>query len=172
MPFKVCPKCSAQHGARRLVCTCGHDFGCKRSGKYAVAAFVESVEPVEPGKKRRRRRKQNEFPYPEPGTWIWDRPKGMLPICPPFSLPTGPFSVGVIKEQVSYEGLGFCLYSFIRADRIADPKLREMWVKTRAMMQEIVMYLEQVPWEGGEEETWDGEDEEFEDVLDAQEFES
>jgi len=61
--------------------------------------------------------------------------------------------VGAIKAQVSYEGLGFCIYSYIRADKIADPHLRELWVKTRATMQEIVGYLDQTSWEDGEEDS-------------------
>lgn len=144
MPFKVCPKCNAKHGARRLTCTCGHDFGCKRSGKHAA-------EPVEPSKRQRRKTGVHEFSYLEPGTWVWDRPKGLPPLCPPSDLPQGPLSTGAIKAQVCYEGLGFCIYSYIRADKIADPQLRELWVKARATMQEIVGYLDQVPWEDGED---------------------
>ncbi len=171
MPFKVCPNCNTKHGARRLTCTCGHDFGCKRSGKHAIVAIPTDVPAetvaVVSGKKRRRRKTQDgahEFPYPEPGTWIWDRPKGMPPICPPSDLPQGPLSAGVIKAQVSYEGLGFCIYSFIKADRIADPRLRELWIQARATMQEIVGYLDQTPWEAFEEaeESEEEEDEEEE----------
>lgn len=147
MPFKVCPKCGTKHGVRRLLCDCGHDFACKRPERL--------VGPSE-GQKRKRRKK-DEFPYPEPGTWIWDRPKGMPPICPPSTLPAGSLSAGRIKEQVSYEGLGFCIYGFIRADKIADPKLRELWVQARSTMQEIVHYLDQTPWEDGEEEEWEDE---------------
>jgi len=142
MPFKVCPKCYAKHGPRRRTCTCGHDFGCKCSGKHVA-------KPVA----GRRKKGAHEFPWPEPGTWIWDRPKGLPPVCPPSDLPQGPLSAGVVKARVSYEGLGFCIYSFIKADRIADLYLRELWGKVRATMQEIVSYLDQVPWEDGEEDS-------------------
>ena len=129
MPIKVCPKCLTKHGCRRLVCECGHDFGVKRK------------ETSSPGTVA------HDFPYPEPGTWVWALPRGMPPIKPPEELPSGQLSAGQVKAQVSYEGLGFCVYSFIRADRIADEKLRELWVKTRAAMSEIVEYLDQTTWE-------------------------
>lgn len=131
MPIKVCPKCLTKHGCRRLVCECGHDFQCKRKDKQTVTASAVT----------------HDFPYPEPGTWVWSLPRGMPPIKPPEELPDGLLSAGQVKAQVSYEGLGFCVYSFIRADRIADEKLRELWVKTRAAMGEIVEYLDQIVWE-------------------------
>lgn len=133
MSSKVCPKCNVTHGARKLVCECGHDFGCKRSGKHA-----DGVPP--PGV-------AHAFPWPEPGTWIFDMPKGMAPIRPPEDLPQGQLSASVVKEQISYEGLGFCIYSFIHADRIADERLRELWTRARMTMQEIVGYLDQMEWE-------------------------
>lgn len=173
MPFKVCPNCNTKHGARRLTCTCGHDFGCKRNGKHAVVAVPAESVPVESGKKRRRRKKHDGahvFPYPEPGTWIWDRPKGMPPVYPPSNLPQGPLSTGVVKAQVSYEGLGFCIYSFIKADRIADPHLRELWTQARVTMQEIVGYLDQTLWEEGEE-LEESEAEELDESEEAEEVE-
>jgi len=126
MPIKVCPKCGAKHGCRRLVCDCGHDFGSKRKTKPADVTHA--------------------FPYPEPGTWVWDKAKGMPPIDAPGELPPGPLSVQVVKEQVSYEGLGFCIHTFIEPARISDPQLQELWVKARTAMQEIVTYLDQVTW--------------------------
>jgi len=147
MPFKVCPKCNTKHGVRRLICTCGHDFACKRGGKQVVS--TETI--VEPHKKHHRRETHETHEYPEPGTWVWDRPKGMPSICPPLDLPQGLLSAGIVKAQVSYEGLGFCIYNFIQADRIADLYLRELWIQARAAMQKIVGYLEQVSWEEGEE---------------------
>jgi hypothetical protein len=74
-------------------------------------------------------------------------PRGMPAIRPPEDLPSGQLSAGQVKAQVSYEGLGFCIYSFIRADRIADEKLRALWAQARATMQEIVGYLDQTAWD-------------------------
>jgi hypothetical protein len=141
MPFKVCPKCNTKHGVRRLTCTCGYDFGGKR-----IVSIDETIA-VEPSK----RREAHKFPWPEPGTWIWDRPKGLPAICPPSDLPQGPLSAGIVKAQVGYEGLGFCIYNLIQADRVADSYLRVLWAQARITMQEIVSYLEQVSWEEGEE---------------------
>jgi hypothetical protein len=126
MPIKVCPDCSRKHGCRRLVCECGHTF-IKRV-KQSISDESKHVS--------------HDFPYPEPGTWIWDRPKGMPPLSPPDALPPGPLLTSVVKEQVSYEGLGFCIYSLIKSDRITDPVLRELWARARATMQEIIICLE------------------------------
>lgn len=124
---KVCPKCGAEHGARKLVCECGHDFGCKRSGKAAVKAG-ETPHSL----------------YPEPGAWIADPMKGMPKIEMPEPLPSGLVSAEGVKEQVSYEGLGFCIYSYIPWERISDPELQRLWREARAAMQKIVEYLEGV----------------------------
>jgi hypothetical protein len=121
MPSKICPSCNTAHGARKLVCECGHDFGCKHK--------------TTPG--------THDFPYPEPGKWVWVLPKGMPPIHSP-DVPPGPLSASVVKEQISYEGLGFCVYSLIPPDHVADERLRELWVAARAAMREIVDYLDQV----------------------------
>lgn len=122
MPVKICPKCQMKHGPRRLICECGHDFQVRRKNK-----------------------KSDKAPhalYPEPGAWLADKMKGMPPVFPPDPLPSGAVTIVFIKEQVSYEGLGYCVYDLIPADRITDPQLRKMWEKTRAAMQEIVGYLE------------------------------
>jgi hypothetical protein len=126
MPVKKCPQCGATHGARKLVCTCGHDFG-KRTGKAAIKVG-ETPHPF----------------YPEPGVWIVDKMKGTPDINPPEPLPHGPISAGMVKEQVSYEGLGYTIYSYIPADRIDDPELKKLWREARVAMQRVVEYLENV----------------------------
>jgi len=131
MPRKVCPKCQLTHGVRRLVCECGYDFGVKRK---TSASNVPG--PV-----------VYEFPYPEPGTWIFMRPKGLPPLTPPDDLPPGPLPANIIKQQVSFEGLGFCIYNFIHVDRIADSHLSELWMKARTAMHEVARYLDQIAWE-------------------------
>ena len=58
----------------------------------------------------------------------------------------GQISSGAIRDDyVAYEGLGFCIYSYIPADKIQEPKLRKLWVKARQAMQEVVGYLERAP---------------------------
>lgn len=123
MPSKTCPECGAVHGSRKLTCDCGHDFACKRNGQTGTP------HPL----------------YPEPGAWVADKVKGMPDISPPEPLPKGPIDAPTVKEIVSYEGLGYTLYSYIPAKRISDPKLRKLWQDARAGMQKIVEYLEDVP---------------------------
>jgi len=127
MPSKTCPECSTVHGARKLVCDCGHDFACKRTGKEAVKSG-DASHPL----------------YPEPGTWVLDKTKGMPGIEPPEDLPRGPIDAETVEHHVAHEGLGFTVYSLIPAERISDPHLRKLWQKTRAAMQEVVEYLETV----------------------------
>lgn len=128
MPNKTCPQCNATHGVRKLVCDCGHDFGCKRTGKAAVVTG-QAPHPL----------------YPEPGGWVLDKIKGMPDIDPPEPLPLGLVDAATVKDYVAYEGLGFTIYSFIPADRIPDPELRRLWREARAAMQKVVEYLEDVP---------------------------
>ena len=122
MPMKSCPQCGAEHGARKLVCDCGHDFQCKRAVKR---------HPL----------------YPEPGAWVLDQVRGLPELPPPDPLPLGPVSASQVKEHVAHEGLGFCVYSYIPADRISDAGLRKLWTKARAAVQEIVEYLETVDYD-------------------------
>jgi len=124
MPSKTCPSCGTSYGARKLVCECGHDFGCKRRGKVAVAG----PHPL----------------YPEPGAWVADTVKGMPDIQPPEPLPKGPIDASTVKEIVSYEGLGYTLYSYIPPERISDPQLRRLWKDGGEAMRRIVEYLEDV----------------------------
>lgn len=81
--------------------------------------------------------------YPEPGNWIDNMPKGMV-IQEPSSPTTKMLSSTDIKEWVSEEGLGFCLYVAIPPEKVADKRLRRLWIETRQGMQAIVEHLETV----------------------------
>lgn len=131
MPNKICPQCNATHGARKLVCDCGHDFGCKRSGRAAVKTG-QAQHPL----------------YPEPGGWVLDKTRGMPDIDPPEPLPHGPVDAATVKDYVAYEGLGYAIYSYIPAERISDPELRKLWREARATMQRVMEYLEDVSMPG------------------------
>ncbi len=95
---------------------------------------------------KRRRHKCNQL-YPEPGTWITDVVSGMPPIQPPPDLPRDrKLSAGEVRDDyVAYEGLGYCIYTYIPHQKIADAKLVKLWQRARAAMQDIVEYLETVP---------------------------
>ncbi len=126
MPNKVCPQCDAIYGARKLVCDCGHDFGCKRAGKEAVKSG-DAPHPL----------------YPEPGAWIFDKMKGMPDVDPPEPLPCdGLIDTVAVQEYVAYEGLGFAIYSLIPVERIFDSHLRTLWREARIAMQKVVEHLE------------------------------
>jgi len=130
MPSKSCPNCNTSHGARKLVCDCGHDFGCKRVGKEAVKSG-DASHPL----------------YPEPGGWALHKMKGMPDIEPPEDLPHGPVDAKMVKEIVSYEGVGYTVYSYIPAERISDSQLKKLWREARAAMQKVVEYLEEVDYD-------------------------
>jgi hypothetical protein len=126
MPSKKCPDCGKVYGVRQLTCECGHDFGCKRSGK--VMKCCQAPHPL----------------YPEPGAWVADTVKGMPDISSPEPLPQGPLDAATVKEVVSYEGLGYTVYTYIPPERIADSQLRKLWQEARTAMQRVVGYLETV----------------------------
>lgn len=130
MPSKSCPNCNTSHGARKLVCDCGHDFGCKRVGKEAVKSG-DVPHPL----------------YPEPGGWALHKMRGMPDIEPPEDLPHGPIDAKMVKEIVSYEGVGYTVYSYIPAERISDSQLKKLWREARAAMQKVVEYLEEVDYD-------------------------
>lgn len=116
MPLKTCPECGAQHGPRKKECDCGHTFGVKSS---------PTSHPL----------------IPEPGGWVLDTGKDMPKIEPPKPLPRGQLDTEVVRENVSYGGLGYCIYSFIPSDRIKDRRLRKLWKDARAAMQKVQEFL-------------------------------
>ena len=84
--------------------------------------------------------------YPEPGAWILDDRHGLPRASPPEPLPRGrKLSNREVELQVAYEGLGYCIFEHISAQRIADPTLAKLWEETRSAMAEIVGYLENAP---------------------------
>ena len=80
--------------------------------------------------------------HPEPGEWVYDMPKGMKPVHRPEPLPEGKISNEDVRHQVRYDGIGHCVLSLIPEDRIADPRLRELWRIARKGMQEVLEHLE------------------------------
>ena len=110
--MKTCQSCGREHGARKLVCECGFDF------KKKATSLI-----------------------PEPGAWVVNEQRGMPKIQSPEPYEDGPITTATIKEQVLYEGLGYCIYSWIPADRIKDKKLAKMFADAREKMQAIHKYL-------------------------------
>ena len=91
-------------------------------------------------KKRKKRRKGVT---PEPGAWLLNLPGGMPDVCPPDPLPAGQISADTVREQVLYEGLGFCVLVYIPDCRIEDLKLRALWGAARTRLRAIQRWLEE-----------------------------
>jgi len=109
---KQCPTCQKEWGTRKKVCDCGHEF---------------IGHPL----------------APEPGAWVIDDMKGMPKMSPPPELPEGKVSTEELRDwHVAYEGLGFCIYHYIPAEKIEDPKLQTLWKKARQAMQDVVVFME------------------------------
>jgi hypothetical protein len=67
----------------------------------------------------------------------------MPKLSPPGELPDGLIGTKELRdEHIAYEGLGFCIYTYIPASKIEDSKLRVLWKDARAAMQKIVNYME------------------------------
>jgi hypothetical protein len=79
----------------------------------------------------------------EPGGWVNDPTKGMPKIDDPGPLPSGKLSVEEVQDQIAYHGMGYCLWDYIPAERIADAKLRAFWRAGRKAMLNIVEYLDE-----------------------------
>jgi len=84
--------------------------------------------------------------YPEPGAWvIGTRQRGLPEISPP-SHPVKPgLTNDQVRDYVTYEGLGYCVCSFISPDKIKDMKLQELWVKAHRSLKDVVEYLDRSP---------------------------
>jgi hypothetical protein len=124
MPLKTCANCKAQVGPRSLRC-----FSCQ-------TPFIVN------GEKTKRKKGSLPVNVPEPGQWTFDIPSGMPRPRTPDPLPReGLLTNEEVYEKVSYEGLGFCVYTYIPADRIKDQKLKELWKECRATMRQITEIL-------------------------------
>ena len=90
--------------------------------------------------KKRRRKKRIK---PEPGTWVNDEIKGMPKLHPPDDVPKSRITASQLREYIEYEGLGFCIYQYIPAERILNKRLAILWRKARIALAKIVDYLEE-----------------------------
>jgi len=83
--------------------------------------------------------------YPEPGAWVvGTRQRTGLPeIYPPEHGVSNGMTLDQVRDYVAYEGLGYCLCSFIAADKIKDPTLKKLWAEARQAMKKVIVYLDQ-----------------------------
>lgn len=128
--MKVCDSCQTSVGARTRICKCGHAFGSKQG------------KPASPAKKKV---KQNKHPLGHhmaaPGLWVYDLPKGMAKIHIPDDLPDGPMTTQAVYDHVAYNGLGDSIFENIPDKKIADPKLKKLWIKARKAMDDVWRHL-------------------------------
>lgn len=118
MPFKQCPVCNAKCGVRTITCKCGADFS-----QYKKASPEQTKLSM--------------------GEWVDDMPKGMkvTPVKEPMEACGDKLSNDDVKDEISFEGLGYTIYSYIPASRLADKELAKRWLAARQSMQEVVEYL-------------------------------
>ena len=118
MPLKICPLCQKKSGVRTKLCSCGHDF--KASLKPTTEAHKMSM-----------------------GSWVNKMPKTMKAqvVPPPMESDDNLLSNDEVKDEISNEGLGFCIYSYLPVAKLRDVKLRKLWVGARMAMQHVVEYL-------------------------------
>jgi len=119
MPHKSCPKCRKMHGPRKKVCECGHNFGVRSSKSHPL------THPL----------------APEPGGWVLDDMRGMPKIGPSPPLDGEPMTNAEVIQCVAYEGLGYCIYSYIDPSKIVDSRLRTKWEKAQKAMREVQSFL-------------------------------
>ena len=126
MPHKICEKCQKTSGVRKKICECGEPF-TKKEKLTSISTTSDRV-----------------IAQKSIGTWINDIPKGMPKISMPAGLESEPELLDnkTINDYISYEGLGFCITTYIPADRIEDEELKEMWDGAKQKMIEIIDYLE------------------------------
>jgi hypothetical protein len=126
---KLCPDCATEHGARKKVCECGHEFGSKQG------------KPASPAKKVKQKKHPLGHHMVSPGLWVYDLPKGMPKIHLPDPLPHGPMTNQEVYDHVAYNGLGDSIFENIPSNKIADPKLKKLWIKARKAMDDVWRHL-------------------------------
>lgn len=89
-----------------------------------------------------RKRKRKIAPIISQGAWVEDMPKGMPKIVIPSPLEHGQkLSNNELCEYISYEGLGFCVQSYIDSERIDDENVALQWKKVKDEMDKLVDML-------------------------------
>ena len=121
MALKTCRECGTKCGTRTLMCPeCGLAFETKK--RVLPKRFKQHVGI---------------------GAWINDPPKGMPKLEEPEELPDKPKTLNIshLSEIVAYEGLPYCVFEYIPADRIKDKKLAGMWKEAQELLSEIAGYV-------------------------------
>lgn len=137
--WKTCPKCTKVCRKSDEKCACGYEFGgILQQTVYNNAPPVIQPTRVVMGRKRKRK----IAPTISQGAWVEDMPKGMPKIVIPHPLEKGQsLSNDDLREYISYEGLGFCVQSYIDSERIEDETIASQWKKVKEEMDKLVDML-------------------------------
>lgn len=80
--------------------------------------------------------------YPEPGAWVIDNYQRLPRIDPPKIFKLYDLTTKQVADLVEYEGLGYCIFSYISSEKIRDKALALKWKKAREAMLEVVLCLD------------------------------
>ena len=117
MPYKQCPECDTDNGVRTKKCKgCGYDFN---PTPPSSAMNIEELAT---------------------GTWVYDSKKGMAQIEVPPEL-TSALDNEEIRRIIEYEGLGYCIFYYIKPKIIKDKKLKKIWDAAQQSMKKVQDYL-------------------------------
>ena len=132
MPEKIC-ECGNKVHVRVRICP-----KCKK----------EFVKKVKKEKKTTKHKSLNEIVEKAAvGEWLDDVPKGFPKQEIPEQLEkikkTNDFLLDndEIYDYIMYEGLGYCIMTYIQAEKIKDQKLSEMWTNCRKQMLDVLKYV-------------------------------
>lgn len=140
MPHKSCPECKKECGPRTKECPeCQYDF----SSSTTKTEEKEKVKTSPSPKTKRKKLTKKSKTLIGIGSWINDTTKGMPKIeyPEPLSCIPGLLTIEDISNQCAYEGMPFCVYEYIPANRIEDKKLAKMWSEASKKLIEITHYI-------------------------------
>lgn len=113
-PQKTCPKCSSKVHVRRRECACGYSF---KPG----APKVEVSEEI------------------KQGAWVKTLKNPGLPEPIPKDRK---FTNEELRDVIAEEGIGYCVFDYIPADKIEDQEVAKVWQETYDLFTRIVELLD------------------------------
>ena len=123
MPVKICENCKTENHVRKLACTnCSTNFPTKEKKTKKEKVLTSAPSTIGMGK------------------WISDKVAGM----PETTLPEpneNELSNEELKVEISYNGLGYCIFEYIQPNQILDEELRKLWIDAKEKIKDVVVYL-------------------------------
>jgi len=77
------------------------------------------------------------------GLWVYDTPpKSIGKIRRPEPLEHGcQLDLEDVRQLVSYDGIGYCIFEYIPASKIEDKELKKLWTAAKKSIDKVVNYL-------------------------------